>query len=86
MAGREVADVQRNTGVPHRWKRLSLRQESFGDATLIEHFDRARVKPPGSRSVYGLAGAGLDDDDVDLRQRQLARQHHPGRATAGDHD
>jgi hypothetical protein len=85
VAGWEVADVQRNTGEPHRRKRLSLREESFGDATLIEHFNGARVKPPGSRSVNDLAGAGLDDDDVDPRQRQLARQHHPGWATAGDH-
>ena len=41
--------------------------------------DRLRA----SRRV--LAGAPLDDGDVDPRQRQLARQHQPRRASAGDH-
>ena len=31
------------------------------------------------------SGAPLDDRDVDLRQRQLARQHHPRRTSSGDH-
>jgi hypothetical protein len=61
------------------------REESFGDATLIEHLDGAGVKTPGSRSVDILIGASFDDDDVDPRQRQLARQHQPGRAASCDH-
>ena len=65
--------------------RPSLRDEPFRDATLIEHLDGAGVKPTGSRSVENLTGASFDDDDVDPRQRQLARQHQPGRAASGDH-
>jgi hypothetical protein len=32
-----------------------------------------------------MIGTPLDDRDVDLRQRQLGRQHHPRRTTSGDH-
>jgi hypothetical protein len=32
-----------------------------------------------------LVGAPLDDGDVGARQCQLARQHQPARATAGDY-
>jgi hypothetical protein len=32
-----------------------------------------------------LAGAPLDDGNVDTRQRQLARQHQPCRTSSGDH-
>ena len=64
---------------------LPLGQEPIRDATLIEHLDRAGEKTPGPRSVDSLAGASFDDDDVDPRQRQLARQHQPGRAAARDH-
>src|SRR5207244_930720 len=32
-----------------------------------------------------LAGAPLDDGNVDARQRQLARQHQPCRTSSGDH-
>ena len=60
-------------------------EESFRDATLIEHLDGAGVKTPASRSVDLLIGASFDDDDVDPRQRQLARQHQPGRAASRDH-
>jgi hypothetical protein len=54
-------------------------------ARLIENLDRAGVKTPGSRSVEILAGASFDDDDVDLRPRQLSPQHHPGGTASGDH-
>jgi hypothetical protein len=64
---------------------LPRREESFRDATLIEHLDGAGVQTPGSRAVEILTGAPFDDDDVDPRQRQLARQHHPGRAASCDH-
>jgi hypothetical protein len=42
------------------------------------------VKTPGSRPVDIVTGASFDDDDVDPRQRQLARQHQPGRAASRD--
>ena len=42
-------------------------------------------RPAGSRSVDLLVGASFDDDDVDPRQRQLARQHQPGRTASCDH-
>ena len=32
-----------------------------------------------------MIGTLLDDRDVDLRQRQLSRQHHPRRTASGDH-
>ena len=85
MAGGEVADVQEGPGVAHEWMYLSGREESVGDASLIEHLDGAGVETPGSRSVDILTGASFDDDDVDPRQRQLARQHQPGRAASCDH-
>jgi hypothetical protein len=61
------------------------REEPFRDAALIEHFDRAGVQTAGARAVDILTGASFDDDDVDPGQRQLARQHQPGRAAACDH-
>jgi hypothetical protein len=63
---------------------LSSREEPFRDATLIEHLDRAGVKTPGPRSVDMLTGAAFDDDDVDPRQRQFARQHHPSGTSSRD--
>ena len=85
MARGEVADVQEGPGVAHERMRLALREEALLDATLIEHLDGARVKTPGSLAVEILAGSSFDDDDVDPRQRQLGRQHQPGRAASGDH-
>jgi hypothetical protein len=38
-----------------------------------------------ARSGEVLAGAPLDDRDVDPRQRQLARQHQPRRTASDDH-
>ena len=43
------------------------------------------MKTPASGSVEILTGASFDDDDVDPRQRQLARQHQPGRTASCDH-
>ena len=85
VAGGEVADVQGDQGEPVRRDDLPRREEPFRDATLIEHLDGAGVQTPGSRSVEILTGASFDDDDVDPRQRQLARQHQPGRTASGDH-
>ena len=63
---------------------LARADEPVRDAALVEHLDRARVQTAGTRAVEILVGASLDDDDVDPRQRQLGRQHQPGRATARD--
>jgi hypothetical protein len=43
------------------------------------------VQTACARADEVLAGAPLDNDDVDPRQRQLARQHQPRRASAADH-
>ena len=85
VAGGEVADVQEGPGVADERMHLALREEAFRDATLVEHLDGAGVKTPGPRAVEVLTGASFDDDDVDPRQRQLARQHQPGRAASCDH-
>ena len=85
MAGGEVADVQASPAEPRDLGDLPLGQESIRDPALIEDLDRARLQTAGARSGEGLARTALDDDDVDARQGQLARQHQPGRASAGDH-
>ena len=64
---------------------LSLREESLGDASLIEDFDRARVQTAGARAGEVLAGAPLDDRNIDARQRQFARQRQSCRASSDDH-
>ena len=86
VAGREVADVEGDVGVALDLHRLSLGEEAIGDAALVEHLDRAGVEPAGARAVELPAGPSFDDDDIDAGQRQLAGQHHPGRAATGDHD
>ena len=64
---------------------LPLREEPIGDAALVEDLDRARVQAARARAGEVLVGAPLDDRDVDPRQRQLGRQHQPGRTASGDH-
>ncbi len=86
VAGREVADVRGDLREPQSRVHLPRREESFRDATLIKYLDGPRVKPAGSRSIEVMTGTSFDDDDVDPRQRQLARQHQPGRAASSDHD
>ena len=61
-------------------------EEPIGDAALIENLDRARVQTPCEPTVEFLAGAPLDNGNVDARQCQLARQHQAGRARAHDQD
>jgi hypothetical protein len=53
--------------------------------TLIEDVDGACVQTARARADEVLAGAPLDNRDVDPRQRQLARQHQPCRTSSGDH-
>ena len=83
VPGGSVADVQGYVEV-HDLMRLSLREEPIGDAALIEDLDRARVQTACARAGEFLAGAPLDNGNVDARQRQLACQHQPGRTSAGD--
>ena len=64
---------------------LSLGEEPIGDPALVEDLDGACVQPACARAGKVLAGAPLDDRDVDARQRQLARQHQARRTRAGDH-
>ena len=65
---------------------LPLDDESFHDAALIEYLHGASVQTTGSRAVEILIGASFDDDNIDPRQRQLGRQHQPGRAASCDYD
>ena len=81
----KVAHVQHGRGQHRRLRHLTLREEPIGDPTLIEHLDRARVKTAGPRADEHVIGTPLDDGDIDLRQGQLSRQHHPRRASSGDH-
>jgi hypothetical protein len=48
VAGGEDADVQADPGEPLNLGDLPRREESFRDATLIEHLDGAGVQTPGS--------------------------------------
>src|SRR5215217_5152359 len=43
------------------------------------------MQPACARTGELLAGAPLDNGNVDPRQRQLARQHQPCRTSSGDH-
>ena len=85
MPRREVAHVQHGRAERRDLRHLTLREEPIGDPALIEHLDRARVKAAGPRAGEHVIGTPLDDRDVDLRQRQLGRQHHPRRTASGDH-
>ena len=48
MTGRQVAHVQHGPAERHGLVHLTLRQEAMGDATLVEHLDRAGEKAAGS--------------------------------------
>jgi len=85
MPSGKVADVQSAPAEALDLGNLPLRQEPISDATLIENLDGAGVKTAGTGAWEILAGAPLDDGDVDPRQRQLPRQHQPRRAPSGDH-
>ena len=85
MPGGKVADVQRDPGERPDLGHLSLREEPIGDSALIEDLDGAREQTACARAAEVLAGAPLDNGNVDARQRQLARQHQPGRTSSGDY-
>ena len=86
VAGGKVADVEMDPGEPGDLRLLPLGEEPIGNAALIENLDGACVQAARARAGEVLAGAPLDNGDVDARQRQLARQHQPGRTSAGDQD
>ena len=85
MARREVAGVEQGVAERHRRMGLTLCEKPTGDPALVEDLDRARVDATGPRVAELVVGARLDDRHVDLRQRQLSRQHHSRRTTSGDH-
>jgi len=85
VPGGKVADVEGDPGEPRDLSHLALREEPIGDSTLIEHLDRARMQTAGTRAGEVLVGTPLDNGNVHARQRQLARQHQPGRTSSGDH-
>ncbi len=84
VPGREVAD-ERGPGEHRDLVFLSLRDEPIGDSTLIENLDGAREQTACALAGQVLVGAPLDNNDVDLRQRQLARQHQPRRTSSDDY-
>src|SRR6266700_462546 len=86
VAGGEVADVHRDPSERLHLHRLPLGEEAIDDTALVQHLDGAGVQTSGARALELEAGASLDDEDVGPRQRQLRRQHHPRRTTAGDHN
>jgi hypothetical protein len=81
----KVADVELGRGKPRNLSLLPFGKEPFGDSALIENLDGACVQSAGTRAGKILAGAPLNDGNVDLRQREFARQHQPRRAASGDH-
>ena len=85
VPGREVADVQSDAGEARDLRHLSLRKEPIRDAALVEDLDGAGLQPACARACEVLAGAPLEDRNVDASQCQLACQHQPSRACSGDH-
>jgi hypothetical protein len=86
VAGGEVADVEGDAGEPLHLHRLPGREEAIGDAALVEHLDGARVEAARARAVEQVRRAPLDDDDVDAREREFAREHETSRAASRHYD
>src|ERR1700748_1279673 len=61
MACREIADIEPYPGEARALRHLALRQESIGDAALVEHLDGARMQAPGAQPDQILALTLLDD-------------------------
>ena len=82
---REVADVQPGPANPATWADLP----SERNRSAMPRWSRTSMvrecRPPAREPAKLLAGAPLDNGDVDAGQRQLAREHQPGRAATGDH-
>ncbi len=64
---------------------LSLREEPIGDSALVEDLNGARVQAARARADEILAGAPLDDGNVDSRQCQLGRQYQACRTSSGEY-
>src|SRR6185437_1452084 len=84
MPGRKITEVEMDPGKPCDLRLLPLGDEPIGNAALVEHLDGARVQASGARAQQLLALPPFDDSDIDAREGQLAGQHQPGRAAAGD--
>jgi hypothetical protein len=84
MTRGKATDVQLDRSEPHRLGHLSLGEKPFGDAALVQYFDRARMQAVRARAGQRLAVAPLDDADIHASQFQLGRQHQPRRPAAGD--
>jgi len=85
VPGRKIADVQRDVGEAAYLHCLALREKAIRDSTLIENLDRAGVQATRTRANQLRGCAPLDNRDVDARQHEFARQHHPGRTSSGNH-
>jgi len=85
VARRKIADVEADHREARDLHRLAFAQEALGDSALVEQLDRARVQTAGARAGELLALAPLDDGEVDTREGELSRQHHPCRTASGDH-
>ena len=84
VPGGKVADVQTDPSETRDLRHLPLCKEPISDSTLIEHLDGARVQTARARTNEVLAGAPLDNSNVDARQRQFACQHQSRRACSDD--
>src|SRR5262245_64265761 len=84
MPGGKVTEVELGGRKPGDLSLLPFGEESLGDSALIDNLDGACVQSACTRSGKILAGATLDDGNVDLRQRELSGQHQPRGAAPGD--
>ena len=70
---------------PATWAACPSERNRSAIPLLVEDLDGARMQTACARAGEALAGAPLDDGNVDPRHRQLARQHQPRRTSSGDH-
>ncbi len=63
-----------------------LPTETLGDSALVKHLSRAKLQAASAKAGKLLTGTPLNNRDIDLRQRQLACQHQPGRTGPNDYN
>jgi hypothetical protein len=85
VAGGKVADVQGDHVEAHDLSRPPLGEEAIGDPALIQDLEGARMQTASARADEVLAGAPLDNGNIDPRQGELAGQHQPCRTCSGNH-
>ena len=85
VPGGKVADVQAGGAEPRDLSHLPLRRGTDRRFRADRGPRWCVTQTACARAGEVLAGAPLDDGDVDARQRQLARQHQPRRTASGDH-